>query len=505
MVRDSQGNLHFVWCDDTWRIRHRIKYPNGTFSAITEVSVGQDSTYWVRCAMDGLNQLHITWHRSTGAGIINNEVYHRRRNPSGTWSTQVNVSNTPSTGSIYPDIAVDGLGRVFIAWHESVGNWDIALAIFDAGAWQPMQIVAGSSEIDAYPVLAVDAHNTLHLAYTWDYQEIYYRTRDAAGIWSAIVNVSNASGKSQDPHIAVGYDRVPHIVWHDARTGDWEYFYASTEGGVWQAPVNLSNSPDTTDCYGAIAAGPDGSVHAVWQDYSSIYYSRRAMGATWSLPAMLHTSSYLTKHAVVHVDSMADVHIAWQDKPLNAGWDVLYMTKAYPDQTPPAEVTAFAAIGGNTQVLLNWTNPTQLDYAGTMIRFKSTGYPTGPADGTLLYRQSLSRGSSSGTSHTGLVNGVTCYYAAFTYDDSMNYSPGSLASATPAVPADHDRDGDVDQTDFGLLQLCYSGPFQPPVIGCEGSDLDNDEDVDIDDADALMNAKSGAGNYAGPWGPGANR
>lgn len=48
--------------------------------------------------------------------------------------------------------------------------------------------------------------------------------------------------------------------------------------------------------------------------------------------------------------------------------------------------------------------------------------------------------------------------------------------------ADLDGDGDVDLSDFALLQTCFNGPNRPPATGCTvGADLDGDADVDLDD------------------------
>ena len=60
-------------------------------------------------------------------------------------------------------------------------------------------------------------------------------------------------------------------------------------------------------------------------------------------------------------------------------------------------------------------------------------------------------------------------------------STGSFAGFGFAV-ADFDRDNDVDQSDFGHLQICLTGADLGPVYaGCEDADLDNDDDVDQTD------------------------
>ncbi len=48
-------------------------------------------------------------------------------------------------------------------------------------------------------------------------------------------------------------------------------------------------------------------------------------------------------------------------------------------------------------------------------------------------------------------------------------------------PGDLDLDCDVDQEDFGLFQVCYSGPGIPFPTGCGFADLNGDGDVDLGD------------------------
>ena len=51
---------------------------------------------------------------------------------------------------------------------------------------------------------------------------------------------------------------------------------------------------------------------------------------------------------------------------------------------PPAPVSSFAVSPSDGLSRLYWTNPTSGNFYATMIRFKTTGYPTGPTDGTLV-------------------------------------------------------------------------------------------------------------------------
>jgi hypothetical protein len=69
----------------------------------------------------------------------------------------------------------------------------------------------------------------------------------------------------------------------------------------------------------------------------------------------------------------------------------------------------------------------------------------------------------------------------------------------PNVPGDMDHDGDVDQVDFGLFQVCYTEPGQSQADpGCEDAALDADGDVDLADYGAFQRCYSGPGIFGDP-------
>jgi hypothetical protein len=154
------------------------------------------------------------------------------------------------------------------------------------------------------------------------------------------------------------------------------------------------------------------------------------------------------------------------------------------DLTPPGLVTNFNTTTGSGQLTLHWTNPSDADFAGTVIRWKLGSYPAHIADGTFLVDKPNSPSSNDSYVHLGLTGGQTYYYSAFTYDSQSpnpNYSGAAHASGIPATPGDFDLDGDVDQKDFGHLQNCFSGSSVPYASGCSNADLDVDGDVDAAD------------------------
>ncbi|MDO8684173.1 MAG: sugar-binding protein, partial [Armatimonadota bacterium] len=114
-----------------------------------------------------------------------------------------------------------------------------------------------------------------------------------------------------------------------------------------------------------------------------------------------------------------------------------YSAKADVNATPadsgPQPVTNFTATPGNKQISLSWHNPLFAGFTGTMIRYKTDGYPTSVTDGTLVCDRNAAGGSNDSYTHTGLANGTTYFYSAFAHDNVPNYTAKADVNAVPVV------------------------------------------------------------------------
>jgi len=109
-----------------------------------------------------------------------------------------------------------------------------------------------------------------------------------------------------------------------------------------------------------------------------------------------------------------------------------FTTKSLADTTPPGDITQFTAISGNTMASLSWTNPTDADFKGVMLRYRTDGvYPTSKTDGILAADRVGVAGAKDYFDHLNLTNGLTYYYSGFTYDTNQNYSSTAHTQATP--------------------------------------------------------------------------
>lgn len=83
--------------------------------------------------------------------------------------------------------------------------------------------------------------------------------------------------------------------------------------------------------------------------------------------------------------------------------------------------------------------------------------------------------------------------------NSPQFVEVDLTITAPVIAvADLDGDGDVDQTDFGKFQACYTSPGVQTTPACIVARLDGDEDVDVDDFGVFQRCFSGPDITADP-------
>jgi len=74
-----------------------------------------------------------------------------------------------------------------------------------------------------------------------------------------------------------------------------------------------------------------------------------------------------------------------------------------------------------------------------------------------------------------------------------------VLNTSPTAKPDFDRDGDVDQQDFGQFQLCLTGSNIPQTDpACLNAKLDADDDVDTADTNYFLYCFSGPNVPADP-------
>jgi hypothetical protein len=154
------------------------------------------------------------------------------------------------------------------------------------------------------------------------------------------------------------------------------------------------------------------------------------------------------------------VRFSLRDMAGNTGLSPVYIVRGPVSSQAPPQVSGFTASAGSGAVVLVWTNPADLWFSGTMIRYKTSGYPTGPTDGILLCDTAAAPGSADSSVHSGLSD-CAYYYAAFAHNETPLYASGALAAAELGQVAQVEDDGAWTPS---LSKLHFS--FDP--VACAG-------------------------------------
>jgi hypothetical protein len=304
------------------------------------------------------------------------------------------------------------------------------------------------------------------------------------GAWGAAetISVGLAGAQSLDARVAVATDGSMLCCWEYWGNGNAEAWYA-----VRSAPP----------------PGPTGTLAGTVRDQYGAGVPNVAVTTVMSAAVTGPTGAYSVACPAGTYTVLASKSFYGGQSVPNVVVQAGQTTTVNPTITgqAPAAVSGLAVASASRTNTVSWTNPASPPLTGTRIVFRTDRAPTGPADGTLLTDDAAAPGSLRSAVQGALTNGVTHYYGAYAYfqDASRFYSPGAVASGTPAVGPDMDRDADVDQSDFGLFQACYSGAFavqNDPA--CAEARLDADNDVDGDDLAIFAGCVSGPGAYANP-------
>ena len=210
-------------------------------------------------------------------------------------------------------------------------------------------------------------------------------------------------------------------------------------------PTSISSygCPAAVTNLNAVANGVGNRVDLSWTNPDVGYTGTLIRRKTGSYPTgptdgtSIYDGSGTSKSDTGLTDGVTYYYAVWAHDNLSNYSPVAQITAVPSDTTAPGPVTGFTATAdaAGNKVNLVWTNPTDSDFAGTMIRRKTGSYPTGMADGTQVYS-----GTDTSTSDTGITDGVVYYYRAFTSDEVPNYNSNS-SQQDNCAPADSTAPG----------------------------------------------------------------
>lgn len=209
----------------------------------------------------------------------------------------------------YPSLAVAPDGTLLVAWQQLLENgYEIYAKRWRGSAWEEMDGSASGGGIsddendsmipslaigpDGLPIVAWEARFVVDGLATND--EIYLK-RWNGNAWVELGGsasgggVSNTSGYSTRPSLAVGPDNRPVVAWHDSSDHLYQIYVRRWDGTSWVdvgAPFGDETSHDDYGAWSAsLAVGPNSMPIVAWEHIDSTrrhLVVRRWSGSAWA-------------------------------------------------------------------------------------------------------------------------------------------------------------------------------------------------------------------------------
>jgi hypothetical protein len=282
------SNIYVVWSDDTpgnGEIYFKRSIDGGvTWTGNKRLTNTSGESYAPVIAVYRSN-VYVVWTDDTPG---NGEIYFKRSIDGGvTWTANKRLI-AKSTNNEGPAIAVNG-PNIYVVWYDGnlVENGIYFKRSVDRGiTWSAdkrFPFIAGAA-LSFSPAIAVDDPN---IFVVWsdimvdnDDEICFKRSIDGGVTWKANRTITNNVGDSYAPAIAVNGSNI-YVVWEDETPGNREVYFkrSSDRGATWTANRRLTNSTGRS-WYPKIAV--DGSnVYVVWEDNtpgnSEIYFKKGFM------------------------------------------------------------------------------------------------------------------------------------------------------------------------------------------------------------------------------------
>jgi len=342
---DYAGNPGIVWCEHSTDIGIvGICYLKWNGNAwVDAAGINQtgmvifDSGFNPVLYLDNFNMPHITWQNGY-YGIY--DIYYLYWNGSAwvdaTGSGQANINISNNTGnSQNPTLALDNTGKPHIAWADNTnGNYDIYYLYWNGSAWV-----------------------------------------DATGSGQANINISNNTGNSQNPTLALDNTGKPHIAWADNTNGNYDIYYLYWNGSAWvdsdgtgQESIKISNSPmDPFNMKPTLCLDNNFNPCIAWNDGYALNYLK------WNNGSWVDADGIGTESAVIPIGGLPSMLkmklnnndnpcIIWQDNNLLFQSAIYYLWWNVPTPTPTKTIELYSG-----DDIIIYPNPFSIERASNNV------------------------------------------------------------------------------------------------------------------------------------------
>ena len=290
-----------------------------------------------------------------------------------------------------PDLFLDNAGNPGIVWCEhstDIGIVGICYLKWNGSAWVDAAGInqTGMVIFDSgfNPVLYLDNFNMPHIAWQNGYYgiyDIYYlywngsAWVDATGSGQANINISNNTGNSQNPTLALDNTGKPHIAWADNTNGNYDIYYLYWNGSAWvdsdgtgQESIKISNSPmDPFNMKPTLCLDNNFNPCIAWNDGYALNYLK------WNNGSWVDADGTGTESATIQAGGLPftlrmklnnndNPCIIWQDNNLLFQSAIYYLWWNVPTPTPTKTIELYSG-----DDIIIYPNPFSIERASNNV------------------------------------------------------------------------------------------------------------------------------------------
>ncbi|MCK4328856.1 hypothetical protein KAX02_03330 [candidate division WOR-3 bacterium] len=285
---------------------------------------------------DSKGCIHVVFHTGIGYNYADStEIYYVFSSNNGIdWSEPINVSRTDSACSLEPSLAIDSEDCLHCVWKQFVtdttiptqGYYDLFYSKYDGIIWsEPVNIsnLHSVSNTGDYSSLVIDSNDNLHVVFDvpnakgdWD---IFYTSYNGT-TWNEPYNVSDDNYDSAFPCLAIDSGDTLHLVWRK-RITNRPIMYSKYNGVLWTLPIVISDN--FFGCGACITVDSNNDRHVVFGG-DNIYYTKYETGS-WSYPINISNSDSGSYRGNISVDTLDKLYIVWEEG-ANIFRDIYFIT-----------------------------------------------------------------------------------------------------------------------------------------------------------------------------------
>jgi hypothetical protein len=283
------GSIDVVWEDDS-NSQSEISFSRSTdkgatFSTPKNLSSNPGFSFDAQIVVDASGNIDVVWADNTSGNY--DILFSRSTDEGANFSSPKNLSNSPGN-SLNAQIGVDAKGGVYVVWQENVpavfNNKDIFLATSsDGGAnFSTPTNLSNDTGNSTNPWIAVDGNGAINLSWqdtTSGFSSISFARSQDAGASFATQNLSNDAGPSSDAQVVADSNGNLDVVWSDDTSGVNQILFSrfSSPQVTKHPPIANAGADQTVECAGpggtpvtlngSASSDPDGTALSyVWTD-----------------------------------------------------------------------------------------------------------------------------------------------------------------------------------------------------------------------------------------------